>query len=257
MQGKRMICQKKMIKGFDSIPGKHLVKKEDGSSTVLVLLVMVTMLVLGLLLMMSSYSSLKLARKSGDWLKERYALEDLAEARLALIDGVLLTSKRDADAYIHNRSFESAEDTALSNELQDKIHRSWLQAAQSEDASRFIQQLKWKIYALFVIKGLEKAGIDQMEIRSTYDFTLDDGVFLPDWSPSQDHPLVISNTISGKTPIPVGTLLVEVAVSVNLHESTLSDPKSSIEPYDIIAWKLQPPAYQYSDSLKFGNFEVK
>ena len=48
---------------------------EKGSSSVLVILVMLLLITFGVLAMMSSYSNLKIARKNASWTQGYYLLE--------------------------------------------------------------------------------------------------------------------------------------------------------------------------------------
>jgi len=57
-------------------------KTRTGSSSILVILLVVTMVVFGVLAMMSSYSGLKMARKTAQWTQDYYELESKAEIML-------------------------------------------------------------------------------------------------------------------------------------------------------------------------------
>ena len=53
--------------------------KENGSSSVLVIMIMLLLITFGVLAMMSSYSNLKIAQKKADWTKEYYQLDSISE----------------------------------------------------------------------------------------------------------------------------------------------------------------------------------
>ena len=64
-------------------------KTRTGSSSILVILLVVTMVVFGVLAMMSSYSGLKMARKTAQWTQDYYELESKAEIMLYDIKNIV------------------------------------------------------------------------------------------------------------------------------------------------------------------------
>ncbi|NTV88801.1 MAG: hypothetical protein HGA22_00320 [Clostridiales bacterium] len=71
-------------------------KSNKGSSSVLVILIMITLVVFGLLVFMTTYSELKLAHKNGDWVKGYYSLDGKAEALTVKIDKCLKKAIEDS-----------------------------------------------------------------------------------------------------------------------------------------------------------------
>ena len=67
-------------------------KLRSGSSSILVILLVVTMVVFGVLAMMSSYSGLKMAKKNAQWTSEYYELEANAEILVYDIKNILQQS---------------------------------------------------------------------------------------------------------------------------------------------------------------------
>ena len=67
-------------------------KLRKGSSSLLVILLVVTMVVFGVLAMMSSYSGLKMAKKNAQWTSEYYELEANAEILVYDIKNILQES---------------------------------------------------------------------------------------------------------------------------------------------------------------------
>ena len=68
-----------------------------GSSSVLVIMIMLLLITFGVLAMMSSYSSLKIARKNADWTKGYYALESQAELSVRQLAVIYKEAIKDAD----------------------------------------------------------------------------------------------------------------------------------------------------------------
>lgn len=67
-------------------------KLRSGSSSILVILLVVTMVVFGVLAMMSSYSGLKMAKKNAQWTSEYYELESKSEILVYDIKNILQES---------------------------------------------------------------------------------------------------------------------------------------------------------------------
>ena len=66
----------------------HL-KSKKGSSSILVILFVITLVVFGTLAMMSAYSDFKLAKKNAEWTRSYYKLDAQGEVMLQKIDGCL------------------------------------------------------------------------------------------------------------------------------------------------------------------------
>ena len=64
-------------------------KLRKGSSSILVILLVVTMLVFGVFSMMTAYAGLKMANKNADWTNDYYELEAKAEIMLYDIKNIL------------------------------------------------------------------------------------------------------------------------------------------------------------------------
>jgi hypothetical protein len=73
-----------------------LVKKKRGSSSIMVILIMLTLVVFGVLALMSSYSDLKLSKKNASWLEKYYSLDAKGEDLLSQIDSRLIAAAKKA-----------------------------------------------------------------------------------------------------------------------------------------------------------------
>lgn len=108
-----------------STGNKRLMKAHKGSSSVLVIMIMLLMITFGVLAMMSSYSSLKIARKHAAWTEAYYRLESQSDFNMMYIKDVfsevLLEYDRDVEDEQFRRFFEALE-TALSREV-DSTYR--------------------------------------------------------------------------------------------------------------------------------------
>ncbi|HAS74910.1 MAG TPA: hypothetical protein DCS67_12265 [Clostridiales bacterium UBA8960] len=61
---------------------------ERGSSSVLVVMIMLLLITFGVLAMMSSYSNLKISRKHAEWTRDYYRLESIAESEFITFQNV-------------------------------------------------------------------------------------------------------------------------------------------------------------------------
>lgn len=79
---------------------RNIVRDEQGSSSILVIILMVVLMVFGLAVLTTSLSNLRLAEKKRDWLQGYYDVEAHVETRLALIDQLLLEAEAAAMNYM-------------------------------------------------------------------------------------------------------------------------------------------------------------
>lgn len=77
----------------------HL-KNEKGSSSILVIILMVVLMVFGLAVLTTSLSNMRLSQKKHAWLNDYYLTEAKAETSIATIDHLLLSTEAEALAYI-------------------------------------------------------------------------------------------------------------------------------------------------------------
>lgn len=80
-------------------------KDETGSSSILVIILMVVLMVFGLAVLTTSLSNLRLAEKKRDWLQDYYNVEAEVEYELALIDGLLKQVEVEALVYMDTKQY--------------------------------------------------------------------------------------------------------------------------------------------------------
>lgn len=84
---------------------RYLIKNEDGSSSILVIILMVVLMVFGLAVLTTSLSNLRLSEKKRSWLADYYKVEGLAEKEIALIDHLLSESEDKALKVMEDGSY--------------------------------------------------------------------------------------------------------------------------------------------------------
>ena len=152
--------------------GKQLLRNNRGSSSVLVILIMVTLAVLGLLALMSTWSGLKLSRKNADWAKAYYTLDSKAEFLLSGIDSCLKDAAEAAEAYMLAKEYEKTNSSRLPADFQKVVHDSWQNAVTNSDTEEYTTQLYQKLYYMYSIHALREYD-ERMEIESSFGSSLD------------------------------------------------------------------------------------
>jgi len=116
---------------------------QRGSSSVLVIMVLLMLITFGVLAMMTSYSGLKISRKNAEWTQAFYKLESLAGNHLAEIENHIIYSADFADEYIE--------------EMQDEVYKKWLESSE-EDA--FKDEISEWIFENTLTESLDQMNIE-------------------------------------------------------------------------------------------------
>ncbi len=144
---------------------KSIIDKNEqrGSSSVLVIMVLLMLITFGVLAMMTSYSSLKISRKNAEWTQGFYELESLAGNHLAEVETHIIFSADFADEYIVEMRYKEPSPKGFEYPWQDEVYKKWLV---SSDDDVFKDEIRSWIFE----KAL-KDSLDQMNIE--YDLNLD------------------------------------------------------------------------------------
>ena len=84
---------------------KHIVMDEEGSTSVLVILMMIVLVSLGYFAIASANSNIKLSNNSQDWGKKYYYLDGEAEAFTAHVDSLLFNAQLLTNDYFDTRQY--------------------------------------------------------------------------------------------------------------------------------------------------------
>ncbi len=207
-------------KNIDNI---KMLNSERGSSSVLVIMIMLLLITFGVLAMMSSYSNLKIARKHADWTKGYYALENIAQKKQIDIKNTFLdtaTQNKENRISVDNLmtalDFSDVETTSISHLIELGL---------SEEK---LQQTIW-LYSLY------KALYESQQVTFNYDASIIKSGFDGSLVPSMSFVITDAETQR------------ELLVSYNLPlvaESNFPEVKE---------WRELPKAFEYSDELEFGD----
>lgn len=151
--------------------------EQRGSSSVLVIMVLLMLITFGVLAMMTSYSNLKISRKNAEWTQSFYRLESLAENHLAQIETYIIYSADFADEYIEEMRYKEPSPQGFEYPWQDEIYKKWLISAQDDVFS--LETRNW------IFENNLKESLEQMPIE--YELNIDPEGMLNFISTSEDN----------------------------------------------------------------------
>jgi hypothetical protein len=227
-------------------------KSNRGSSSVLVILIMVTLIVLGLIALMSTFSELKLARKNAEWVKTYYALDGKAENLLSRVDSCLKAAADDAGRYISGREYEKAGGGTLPADVQTAVNAAWSKARAANAEDRYLKGLYARLYYLYSLNRLKASDIKDLQVSCKLDF--ESAAVFEDAAVPEDGAVVVSSTVTDGAGPEERKLLFEAALKP--VGDTLA-PGETEELYELLSWKEVPKKFEYEDSLDFEDLEVE
>jgi len=216
---------------------KAAVLSDRGSSSVLVILIMVMLVVLGLLALISTWSGLKLARKNASWSTTYYELDSMAENRLAEIDACLKDAERSAEVYLMTKDYERPQSSYLPSGIQNEVHNDWLMAKASGKGAEFIDKLQKNLYYIYCEMRLNELSDGEFEIMRTPD--------------SENDTLKVYTTVYENLQQSGRSLRLGIEVLFDQAENGNGSGR-----YRIISWKETPKTFEYDDSLEFEDIEI-
>lgn len=158
---------------------KSIIDKNEqrGSSSVLVIMVLLMLITFGVLAMMTSYSSLKISRKNADWTQGFYRLESLAGSHLTEVETQLILSADFADEYVGGMRYKEPSPPGFDYLWQDEVYKKWLV---SSEGDAFEDEIRAWIFEKSLTDSLS-----QMDIE--FDLNLDSSGTLTFISTSEDN----------------------------------------------------------------------
>lgn len=130
---------------------------QRGSSSVLVIMVLLMLITFGVLAMMTSYSNLKIARKNAEWTQDFYKLESLAGNHLAEVESHIIFSADFADEYIQGMRYKEPSPQGFDYPWQDEVYKKWLVSSQ-DDA--FTDEIRNWIFEMSLTDSLSQMDIE-------------------------------------------------------------------------------------------------
>lgn len=214
------------------------IDRERGSSSVLVIMVMLLLITFGVLAMMSSYSNLKIANKNAEWTKDFYALESIAELDLVTFEMLFKEAQSQTSELLKNDTI----DLISIESLPDSVQKEILQAYQSLPIGDKVKLNAFhnQLFLYFLYDGLVKSAINEKNMTCNFDETILSGDSNNEWIPEVTF---ISNDTETKR-----NLFVKIAFDAS--QNTVAQ-----NGYEIVEWREVPDNFEYDNMLEFEDPE--
>lgn len=211
---------------------------ERGSSSVLVIMIMLLLITFGVLAMMSSYSNLKIARKHAQWTSDFYHLESIADSDLKSFEQLFGRAMDDTQSNFVNQTL----DLQTIEDMPDEIKESLLNKVNAISTSDTIainsvadQLFLYHLYEAYMTAPL---------FDKHYSSNFDDNIF----TESIESGWVPEITFITKDEATERQLLVKIAIDVS-KDDILSNELSILE------WREIPAEFEYDETLDFEDPE--
>lgn len=202
---------------------KNIIKtiRTSGSSSVLVIMIMLLLITFGVLAMMSSYSNLKIAQKKAAWTKDYYQLESIAEEGMS-----------------HFKvSFENSVIELIQMSELDQVNPDFLAQLPTDLSEAIIEDpltlkrnlQKWSELEEDLFIHILNQKVNQQK-NDMVNITYADRIF--------DYVFIDSDT----------NRQMRVSIQVTINQNTIKDAE-----YEIIQWREVPADFVYEAPLEFGD----
>lgn len=204
-------------------------KSEKGSSSVLVIMIMLLLITFGVLAMMSSYSNLKIARKHADWTKDYYRLESNADKTYMEFENLYKAVVEEMDHYLSNDLEIGIESSSLPELVKNALLTD-IDANENE-----LCEQKLFLYLL-------------------YDKFYNSPIYLLDTSISFNYDIVNEDILNDEEP-EISYITVDEETGRQLLTSIKINALNYKNYPEIKEWRELPREFQYDDSIYFNDPE--
>ena len=199
---------------------------ERGSSSVLVIMIMLLLITFGVLAMMSSYSNLKIARKHAQWTSDYYQLESIADSDLKSFEQLFDRAIEDTQIHFVNDIL----DPSTLNDLPEGI-----KANLSEDEAAMDM-----LFLYYLYDGYMTAPLFDRHYSSNFGFDVTSDMLNSEWQPEISF---VSKDDSTERQ-----LLVKIAIDISKKDVQAN----SIQ---IVEWREIPAEFEYDETIDFEDPE--
>jgi hypothetical protein len=233
-------------------------KSNKGSASVLVILIMLTLIVFGVLAMMSSFADLKLAQKSGDWIKNYYSLDGKGDTLVQKIDECLIHAETEANLYIKNKSYEKALSDQISRDLQKEIRTGWIQCQGEEESEKeYLNNVYTKLYFYLAAERLEAAVLkNDFHIEYTLDILGNETFFDINFKLPQKDIIKVSTLLSDETGSSAQIIDIVIEILCPTNDYYNAEMLNKASRYRILKWKQLQNQFEYDNPLELWDGEV-
>lgn len=232
---------------------KYLPFNNKGASSVLIILMMVVLIVFGLAALTTSMAAMRLGDKANDWTGEYYKLEATAEEFLFNVDSLLIQAERDAVSYIEDDLYLDNEKTLFPDSIQESIYNSYnFTLPESAESQYLLRIMEAAFYKSAIDALLDEFPRAQFEYNGSYmRQILEDEGF---------GDVTLAITISEENSefpknLDIKLRLVAPKYNISISENKVSGTRniSSLNRYEILAWKEWQEYFDYSEEVEFDD----
>lgn len=213
----------------------HKANSTRGSSSVLVIMIMLLLITFGVLAMMSSYSNLKIARKNADWTQGYYRLESAAELDMMTFKTLYEEAIGQTNNLLNGGALDENVLKALPVEMQTAIKSSYQQVLTSNETSSPLFERQLFLYQFFV--AYKKSTLIEKQLDINFDETALTNELEKDWQPELSFVSKDNDTNR--------SLLVKVTF----------DNSKKANGYTVLEWREIPANFEYEELLEFEDPE--
>lgn len=227
---------------------RPLFRSERGSSSILVLLITITLVVFGVLSLVSAYANLKLSRKNAEWQKSYYSLDASGESLLQEIGSVLATAEGAARKYIYDTDYTREHSDLLPDELQNTVHGQWLHRGQ--ESALFEEALFERLCRYYFHTWLQEK-IAGVQLRITPEIPPEEiftGLMM-EYSPSSRGPTRVEAQLSSGKENGAQYLLIELSAECPSFKTETPADK----PYRVLKWIQRQKPFEFEETLELWN----
>ena len=204
-------------------------KSENGSSSVLVIMIMLLLITFGVLAMMSSYSNLKIARKHAEWTKSYYQLESIAEKNSIDFENLYKKAAKEMDNFVAVDLPEAIAVSQLPELVKDTLNGD-IEAGK-------INLVKQKLFLYLLYDNFNSSSLFQMNPSLSFNYDIINQEITEDWNAQLSYITLDEN--SGRQ------LLTSYKIdSVNYGNLPVIDQ-----------WRELPQEFQYDEGINFNDPE--
>jgi hypothetical protein len=206
-----------------------------GSSSVLVIMILLALVLFGTLALTSTYADLKLSRKGVSWLTAYYELDARGETFLAAAIAILNGARTDADRYFDEGRYLAANDALLDAAMQQAVRDAAIATGAAGDpAAR--ERLYVKVFYHLAAVRLDAAGYDP---GGVFDFLGDTGIF----SPAVDAPASGVMTAGSVQAAGSGAVRQELDITLAIEAPAYQGAAGSL--CRVVEWNQAQMPFEY------------
>ncbi|GAB6108838.1 hypothetical protein [Fusibacter bizertensis] len=204
-------------------------KSDQGSSSVLVIMIMLLLITFGVLAMMSSYSNLKIARKHAEWTKSFYQLESIADKNNIEFENLYKSVVSDVKAHDIETLPTALEDTTLTSLAKDAIQNNLLAGD--------TKQAKQKLFLYLLYDKFKNSNLYQLDSEVSFNYDI----------------------VNQELPSDLEAVLSYITLDEKTGRRLLTSYKVDMMNYEnlplIDQWRELPQEFQYDEGINFNDPE--